>query len=669
MSTLPTTIPPKALDQAILSTDSDFKLNNIKGWDDADLTSAEFGTVAFGAFLSKDRTILELFSFDPTTIASASITFVDRGLDFTGANTVVAANKRDWEKGTTVLLGTDTPQFMFLMAGLGNNNAFTGTNTFSQVPSTTGGFAVAGGEFVNKDQLDAATLGQIGTDKVIIAATAGETIADGDAVYFDTVTNNEWMKCDANTAASVNNVLIGIAQGAGTDGVAISGGVLILGTDDAQAGMTIGDIMYFSDTAGDFSSTPGTVEVTAGIAKSATEIDFKPRFNQQLTEDQQDALAGTSGTPSTSNRYVTNDDTTSTSEAGKALRLDGSGDLPVISGVNLTGVVIGDSFTATENIVDREAVSIFPYQSDGGISYNGSDSLIGNQASSNTTVSKNVTVASGSNKMMVIAVSMRQSGSGNPDPVAPTYSGDSMIEISKSGGRNLGMTAMYYLSNPDEGSNALSWIVNGLGVSSTLYYAWNVYIFDNASSTLASSGSAAASTFNYTPSEVGEIVIPAFFADNAMSSAVNFATNEINQATQSAGVDDGIYTGWSGQIAPAIQNTFSVTSGDSAKYAALAPFTTATFKSVALSDASSVDNTAQLDKYALFTGIAREAITAGSSGKIAVSGPLGGFTGLKPFAVYYLSDTPGAISTSQGTNSKKIGYAISTTEIIIITNN
>ncbi len=38
-----------------------------------------------------------------------------------------------------------------------------------------------------------------------------------------------------------------------------------------------------------------------------------------------DALAGTSGTPSSSNKYVTNDDTASTSSASKVVRANGSG--------------------------------------------------------------------------------------------------------------------------------------------------------------------------------------------------------------------------------------------------------------------------------------------------------------------------------------------------------
>ena len=57
---------------------------------------------------------MEIFEWDPTTVADASISFVLRGLKFTGdLTTEVSANKRAWVKGTTfVELGTDTPQLL-----------------------------------------------------------------------------------------------------------------------------------------------------------------------------------------------------------------------------------------------------------------------------------------------------------------------------------------------------------------------------------------------------------------------------------------------------------------------------------------------------------------------------------------------------------------------------
>ena len=310
MSIKPTTIPPKTLQQAILSTGVSFNLSDIKGWNGVNLTPSEFGTLAFGSFLSPDRKLLELFSFDPSTVANASISFVARGLDLTGVNASVAANKLSWPAGTTVMLGTDTPQFLTLLAGLGNANTFTNTNLFLLLPTSNGGNATTATQLVTYAQLVAVATGSASIDRVVVAGTAGETVVAGEAVYMDS-SDGEWKKTDATTASTVNNVIKGIAQGDGTDGVEITNGVLIAGLDTNQSGLTPGAVQYFSDTDGEFSESAGTVEVTAGQAHSATKILFQPSFNQQITENEQDALVGTSGTPSATNKFETKNDTTS----------------------------------------------------------------------------------------------------------------------------------------------------------------------------------------------------------------------------------------------------------------------------------------------------------------------------------------------------------------------
>lgn len=107
-----TTLPAKSLYQPILSTDVTFKLADITGFSGNNLTSSDFGTVGYGVLLNSDRSVMELFSWDPTTIASVSISFVLRGLPFDGGPASVTANKLDWPAGSTVLLGSDTPQFI-----------------------------------------------------------------------------------------------------------------------------------------------------------------------------------------------------------------------------------------------------------------------------------------------------------------------------------------------------------------------------------------------------------------------------------------------------------------------------------------------------------------------------------------------------------------------------
>lgn len=66
-----------------------------------------------------------------------------------------------------------------------------------------------------------------------------------------------------------------------------------------------------------------------------------------------------------------------------------------------------------------------------------------------------------------------------------------------------------------------------------------------------------------------------------------------------------------------------------------------------------------------FIGFADENITSGGTGLVNLGGVKNNLTGLVVGTTYYLSDTPGEIATSAGTNSKKVGMGISTTELLI----
>lgn len=236
-----TTVPSKRLAESITASDTSIKLNNITGWDGSDLTSSDFGSLLYAVLRNDQNTSMEIIELDPTTIASASITVNKRGLQFDGnLTTQVTANKLTWVKNETIVeLGTNVPQLLNHMVQVINDQTVAGIKTFSSLPATTAGDPVADNDLSRKAYVDSVVAGSFPADRLAIAGTAGETIADGDLVYFDT-TDDEWKLCDADTAATVENVLLGIAQGAGTDGNAITGGVLLRGLDNAQSGMTTG---------------------------------------------------------------------------------------------------------------------------------------------------------------------------------------------------------------------------------------------------------------------------------------------------------------------------------------------------------------------------------------------------------------------------------------------
>jgi microcystin-dependent protein len=129
------TIPPKRLLETITSTSTSFKLSDIRGFDGVNLTSADVGDYAYGSFQNPAGTALELFTYDPATIASSSITFLKRGLSFNedGTETEVSANKLSWVKGVTIVqLGTDAPALFAKLKSYIDDAAIAGG-----VPATT----------------------------------------------------------------------------------------------------------------------------------------------------------------------------------------------------------------------------------------------------------------------------------------------------------------------------------------------------------------------------------------------------------------------------------------------------------------------------------------------------------------------------------------------------
>lgn len=270
--------------------------------DETPVTMAMFGTIGYITIEPRtDRE--ENISFTGITQnanGTATITGVTRGLE---PDTPYAENS-DFKfphAGGAIAVVSNSSVYYSQFGKLANDEEITG---YWEAPNPL----TAQGLVTRDYMLGLINGGNITTNKVIVAGTAGETVAAGNLVYFNE-TDNEWKKTDADTAATVNLVLLGIAQGAGVDGGAISGGVLLWGLDENQSGMSQGDLQYASNTAGGISNTTGTVEKIIGIARNATTLYFDPDFYYRLTIDQKNAIAGgsTFGTPSSTNKFITQD--------------------------------------------------------------------------------------------------------------------------------------------------------------------------------------------------------------------------------------------------------------------------------------------------------------------------------------------------------------------------
>lgn len=130
--------------------------------------------------------------------------------------------------------------------------------------------------------LDTATGGTVNFDAQTVSATAGEDIVAGELVYFKT-SDQEWYKTDADTAATVEGVQLGIALGAGSDGAAITGGVLVNGIY-TTTGLTAGSEYYASNTAGAYSTSAGTTSRKIGLALSTTQLFLYTSNSLRITD-------------------------------------------------------------------------------------------------------------------------------------------------------------------------------------------------------------------------------------------------------------------------------------------------------------------------------------------------------------------------------------------------
>lgn len=612
------TIPSKRLAESITATSTLLKLNNIEGWDGEDLTSGDFGDLLYAVLRNDQNTVIEIIELDPTTIANATttgITINKRGLQFDGdLTTEVSANKLTWVKNETIVeLGTNAPQLLNHTVRVIGAQTIAGIKTFSSLPATTAGDPVADNDLARKAYIDAAVSGSFPVNRIVVAGTAGATVAAGDLIYFDT-TDDEWKLCDADTAASVENVLLGIAQGAGTDGNAITNGVLIQGTDSNQSGLTVGDVMYASNTAGEIASSAGTTEVTVGIAKSATELYFSPRFTLALTKTQQDAipstdekaaLAGSSGSPGAGNTYVTEDDVAENT-ASKVIRRKSDGS---IAGNTLLGKQLADTKKAAEAIAGATLpVPVCIVNDLHQLESDDTDLNFGRAATNNTQVAiqftprQNITVSE-------LKAFLRKFGSPT-DNVFVEIQGDSA-------------------GSPDGSaiSNGTSNDIAGSGLTTS--YVETTITF--------------AAAFSLTANTPYWIV---FQRDSTLDNS-NYYQVECSSDGDYGNFDCQKYNGsaWSDN-SDLIYIEFSTidTGYDGYSY----------YKAKA-------DDLKFMD----IVGIVVDTVSAGDDVEVKTSGIVPGWSGLTQNTNYYLQDTAGTIGTSVGTFEAKIGFAVSTTELLI----
>lgn len=239
-----------------------------------DILGTNFAMASFGS--------LGFATIEPNTSNEDSITFTgitqnsDGTATLTGVNSVLfitpfttGSGFRLSHAGATTLIITNTSAFYNTFGNKNNDEVLTGYWTAPNPLSTQG---IATKTYVD----NLVNGGTVSVDRVIPVATAGETVAAGNIVYLKAA-DGRWWKADADLTATIYDVQLGIAQGAGTAGNAITGGVLIEGYDTNQSGLTTGTVYYVSNTAGGISSSAGTnTKVVGNGGQTATKLYFNP---------------------------------------------------------------------------------------------------------------------------------------------------------------------------------------------------------------------------------------------------------------------------------------------------------------------------------------------------------------------------------------------------------
>jgi len=175
--------------------------------------------------------------------------------------------------GGSIVIFSNPPQLYNQAAFKDNDETVTGSWLF---PTPLGSFNAATKEYVD----GVVTGGVVSNDRMSVAGTAGETVATGTLVYFNG-TDQEWYKVNSNSTTTFEDRFIGLTQGAGTNGNAITRGILLKGRDTTQTGMTAGSV-YYANTTGGISIATSAQPV--GVAEDTNIFYFDPRVIGAVSE-------------------------------------------------------------------------------------------------------------------------------------------------------------------------------------------------------------------------------------------------------------------------------------------------------------------------------------------------------------------------------------------------
>lgn len=240
------------------------------------------------------------------TLSGSTLTFTHRDVSPLNASTVDSSGddeRQKHRKGSSIKLSNFPilTQLALILSGGAELDA--DTPIVLDAPRTP----TSAEELVTKAYVDSIVNGgSVYFETQIVRADAGEVISAGQLVYLKE-SDGEWYKVNtANT--DWYNKQLGIAKGSGTDGNAIGGGGVLISGLDNSISYTAGQIYYGTDVAGTIGTSAGTYELKIGLGDANNKLVFFGNA-YALTDAEKDAIAGSLGTPSGSNKFITEQNT------------------------------------------------------------------------------------------------------------------------------------------------------------------------------------------------------------------------------------------------------------------------------------------------------------------------------------------------------------------------
>lgn len=419
-----------------------------------------------------------------------------------------------------------------------------------------------------------------------------------------------------------------------------------------STGLTANDFQVSLSNGGAAINTSGSQSGTHTLYRT-TPYAVSDQDARIPTQAENDALAGTSGSPSSSNKYVTNDDTTGT---GSLLRLSALG-----------GEIYEKTFTAGENITAGQPLHYSEYAQLNPITVDASTSA--HSFSAGATHNCSVTIANQSNRLLIVDLEC----DGGATISSVTYNSVSMTLIDSQAAPSSGnIIRSYRLTAPTVGTANVTVTTSGgsiptfgLAIMATSYY--NVDQTTPVEAT-AKSSTSGGGTFSHSISTLtGGALVHASYAFNATSgtSTITFDSvsglNAINIASSFGAAKARSPVSETVQSVT-VDNTHSTSINRAVLLLAIKP---SEAQSPRVQKASATAATAFVEVKQNFVGFAKETITAGNTIKVQTGGIITGLSGLSIGKYYYIQDTAGNLGLSAGTVSKIACKAISATSAVI----